>query len=210
MINPARSGICRVRTNEAGKLYTHIYGEVAALALDPLEKKPLYHFYPGRQILSVGTWGCNFSCAFCQNYRLAHEQAETRVILPEQLAELAVRARDQDWWASLLPIMNLQYGSKCTGYGPALKFRGLKTVLVTNGFIDPEPLMNCFPLLMQPNRYQSFQQIFISATARRLQEVKDNIAFMAGKIHVELRTCSFREKMMIPVKRRPWPPDQQP
>lgn len=189
MINPARSGICRVRTNEAGKLYTHIYGEVAALALDPLEKKPLYHFYPGRQILSVGTWGCNFSCAFCQNYRLAHEQAETRVILPEQLAELAVRARDQDsvgiaftynepsiWFEYVLDTARL------------LKSRGLKTVLVTNGFIDPEPLNELLPFIDAANiDIKAFSQDFYKRNCKgRLQEVKDNIAFMAGKIHVEL------------------------
>src|SRR3990172_5737475 len=76
IIREGKIGICRVRENRGGLLYTAIYEEVAAINMDPIEKKPLYHFYPGSQILSIGTRGCNFSCRFCQNWSLV--EAKTR------------------------------------------------------------------------------------------------------------------------------------
>ncbi|HEX2953306.1 MAG TPA: AmmeMemoRadiSam system radical SAM enzyme, partial [Bacillota bacterium] len=66
-------GVCRVRVNRGGKLYTLNYAQITSTALDPIEKKPLYHFYPGSTILSIGTTGCNFACTFCQNWQIAQE-----------------------------------------------------------------------------------------------------------------------------------------
>ena len=71
-IKEGGKGICGVRQVREGELYTLNYGLCASIAADPIEKKPLYHFYPGRKILSIGTWGCNFRCRFCQNWTLAH------------------------------------------------------------------------------------------------------------------------------------------
>src|SRR4051794_26949052 len=70
-IAPGNYGICRVRNNIEGTLYTHNYGKISAVAMDPMEKKPLYHFFPGKYILSLGTVGCNFRCSFCQNHHIA-------------------------------------------------------------------------------------------------------------------------------------------
>ena len=72
-IAEGRTGRCGVRTNESGKLHSLIYGETTSVALDPIEKKPLYHFHPGTQILSLGTKGCNLSCKFCQNWSISQE-----------------------------------------------------------------------------------------------------------------------------------------
>ena len=71
LIPPGRTGRCRVRLNEAGELFSQNYGEVTSIALDPIEKKPLRHFYPGSWILSVGSFGCNLRCSFCQNYEIS-------------------------------------------------------------------------------------------------------------------------------------------
>src|SRR6056297_281994 len=71
IIKPDRSGICGVRKNLEGKLYSRNYGVVTALGMDPIEKKPLYHFHPGRNILSVGSMGCNMKCFFCQNWEIS-------------------------------------------------------------------------------------------------------------------------------------------
>ncbi len=70
-IAPGKYGICRVRNNIEGTLYTRNYGKISSIAMDPMEKKPLYHFFPGKYILSIGTVGCNFRCSFCQNYQIA-------------------------------------------------------------------------------------------------------------------------------------------
>jgi len=76
LINEGKRGSCRVRKNDQGVLYSENYGRVTALHLDPIEKKPLYHFYPGRTILSVGTFGCNLKCRFCQNYDISQSSIE--------------------------------------------------------------------------------------------------------------------------------------
>ena len=72
-IKPGKVGVCRVRENRDGQLYTLNYGKVTSIALDPIEKKPLYRYKPGSYILSIGTYGCNFKCPFCQNWTIAHE-----------------------------------------------------------------------------------------------------------------------------------------
>ncbi|MFN4224569.1 MAG: AmmeMemoRadiSam system radical SAM enzyme, partial [Fervidobacterium nodosum] len=74
LISDGRTGICKVRKNIEGKLYSLNYGEVTSMALDPIEKKPLFHFYPGSSIISIGTWGCNFRCAFCQNWEISQQR----------------------------------------------------------------------------------------------------------------------------------------
>ncbi|MDP4205780.1 MAG: AmmeMemoRadiSam system radical SAM enzyme, partial [Bacteroidota bacterium] len=91
-------GICKVRINIEGVLYTEVFGKVASLAIDPIEKKPLFHFYPGRQILSFGTNGCNLRCSFCQNYTISQHSGEnayyTRKMKPADIVELATRHKD--------------------------------------------------------------------------------------------------------------------
>ena len=88
LIRPAKQGICNIRTNEDGILYASEYGNTVALNIDPIEKKPLYHFKPGTDILSIGPNGCNFSCVFCQNYSISQIKSETRYISPEELVKI--------------------------------------------------------------------------------------------------------------------------
>ena len=90
-IKPGKEGICKNKKNIEGELYAHRYGEVSAIALDPIEKKPLYHFYPGSQILSIGTVGCNFHCKFCQNYHLVEASVPTEEVSIEELVSAAKR-----------------------------------------------------------------------------------------------------------------------
>ena len=71
-IAPGKSGVCRARVNRDGVLYAITYGKVCSVAGDPIEKKPLYHFFPGTTVLSLGSLGCNFACRRCQNWRIAH------------------------------------------------------------------------------------------------------------------------------------------
>ena len=90
-------GFCHTRHNEGGQIKSLNYGRVTSLAIDPIEKKPLYHFYPGSVILSLGSFGCNMACPFCQNYTISQggEQEVRWQISPEQLVELAQETSQQ-------------------------------------------------------------------------------------------------------------------
>ncbi len=89
IIADAKSGSCRIRLYRGGTLYADLYGEVVSLSVDPIEKKPLYHFYPTHPILSTGPNGCNFRCGFCQNSAISQGKTMTRHVTPEQLAAMA-------------------------------------------------------------------------------------------------------------------------
>ena len=139
-------GFCRVRQNVGGVLRTFNYNRVAAVNLDPIEKKPLFHFYPGAKILSLGTLGCNLACSFCQNWSLAQATAETRTLLPEQAVSMA-KAEPENlglaytynepfiWYEFVLDTAQLA------------KAAGMKNVLVTNGYVNEAPLRELLPFI---------------------------------------------------------------
>ncbi len=137
-LTEGKVGICGCRYNENGTLLTNNYGEVVTLAVDPIEKKPLYHFYPGREILSTGVNGCNLKCINCQNWSISQEKAPTRYVTPEQLVAAAIEYDSVGVaFTYTEPIIWFEYIMDCA---PLLQRAGLKTVLVTNGYINPEPL----------------------------------------------------------------------
>ena len=86
-------GWCRTRTNYEGKLYTLIYGAVSSLSANPIEKKPLYHFYPGSRALTAGSWSCNFGCPWCQNWDISKTSppAQSQIMSPEDFIREALR-----------------------------------------------------------------------------------------------------------------------
>jgi len=139
-------GICGVRQNQKGKLYSLIYGEITALALDPIEKKPLYHFFPRSHILSVGTRGCNLACSFCQNWSISKTlTAPTEKVESEFLIR---RAQEVDSIG-----IAYTYNEPSIWYefvfetAQKAKEAGLKNVLVTNGYISKEPLEQLLPFI---------------------------------------------------------------
>ncbi len=138
-------GICFGRQHVDGKLYAINYGEVVSMALDPIEKKPLYHFYPGSQILSVGPNGCNLRCENCQNWQISQEHQPTRTVSPEQLVRAA---QDADSigiaYTYSEPLIWFEYIFDAAVISREL---GLKTVLVTNGYINEEPFRELAPLI---------------------------------------------------------------
>lgn len=190
-IKEGEVGLCRVRKNEGGELYTLNYGEIGAIALDPVEKKPLYHFFPGRNILSVGTTGCNLACGFCQNYSLAHGTPPTSYASPEQLVATAVEVREQGslglaytysepgmWYEYVLDTARLAHS------------QGLKNVLVTNGYIEEEPLRELLPYIDAMNiDLKAFNESFYRHTCRgRLAPVMRTIKLCREQTHVEVTT----------------------
>jgi len=146
VIPEGKAGFCRARRNESGVLYAESYGQVSSLALDPIEKKPLRRFYPGSLILSAGSYGCNFNCPFCQNHSISMERPRTEYYVPEALAELAFRLRGKGniglAYTYNEPIVSFEYVLDCAREA---RLRGMKNVLVTNGFISREPLAELLP-----------------------------------------------------------------
>lgn len=196
-LKDGQTGICRVRQNRQGVLYTLNYGEVVSLALDPIEKKPLYHFCPGTMILSAGTYGCNLSCVFCQNYHIAHGSPPTRFIDAELMVELAVQSKVQGSVG-----LAFTYNEPAIWYeyirdvAPRLKERGLKVVLVTNGFIEIEPLRELLPYVDAMNiDVKAFKESFYRKICKgRLEPVLKTVEYAAGHTHVEITTLVVPEE----------------
>ena len=190
VIQPGRTGRCRVRLNEGGALFSHNYGEVTSIALDPIEKKPLYHFFPGQMILSVGTWGCNLHCQFCQNWQIAHGDPAFVATSPGKLAELAEEQGPLNIGVAFTysePVVWFEYVCDAA---VAVRKRGLKNVLVTNGFINPEPFAELLPLMDAMNiDLKSFREPFYQdICGGELAAVKRTIVTAAASCHVEVTT----------------------
>ena len=151
-IKQGRSGYCGTRYHDGSRLVAINYGQVVACHLDPIEKKPLRNFYPGSWILSVGSFGCNFGCPFCQNHELSMWRPDKHRLVPEgsaflspeMLVNSAKRLKDNIGLAFTYnePTTWFEYIRDCA---PLLKAEGLKLVLVTNGYIEAEPLQMLLP-----------------------------------------------------------------
>lgn len=143
VLKPGQAGLCKVRNNDHGVMYSLNYGRIASISMDPIEKKPLYHFHPGQQILSVGSWGCNFRCPWCQNWEIAQEKPTTQNVYADRLIDIAIN-RESDGIAFTYnePLVWFEFILDSTRMANA---NGLYNVLVTNGFVNEEP----FQLLLQ-------------------------------------------------------------
>ncbi len=137
-LKPGQAGLCKVRLNREGTLVLPYYGCLSGIAIDPIEKKPLYHFLPGSEVFSVGFVGCNLRCPFCQNYRISQStDASTRRYSPEDLIQ---QAKDSDCpsiaYTYSEPLVHPEFVRDCMILA---REAGLKNVLVTNGCVNPEP-----------------------------------------------------------------------
>lgn len=190
-LRPGQNGICRVRSNEDGRLYSRNYAEVVSIALDPIEKKPLYHFYPGKNILSIGTIGCNFKCGFCQNFQLAHQDPPTTPIGADDMAQVAMQSIANDSIGLAFtynePGIWFEYILDVAG---RLKERNLKVVLVSNGFLEEKPLRQLLPLVDAMNiDVKAFSEEFYRRHCKgRLAPVQKCFEIAAGQVHVEATT----------------------
>jgi pyruvate formate lyase activating enzyme len=163
---------------------------VTAIALDPIEKKPLYHFYPGSTILSIGSLGCNMHCKYCQNYHIAQEEAETKRLQPAEAVALAQAAQRT---TNNIGVA-FTYNEPTIGYEFVLetaslaKEKGLKTVLVTNGYLQVEPWL---ALLSHIDALNIDVKAFTEATYQELcsaslAPILRNIELAHEQSHVEL------------------------
>ena len=149
IIAPGRWGVCGVRKNVGGKLYTYVYGLLTAANLDPIEKKPLMHFEPGSSVLSVSTVGCNFFCRFCQNWSLSQSRLEKGLygeyISPEELVGYAVRmGADGLSYTYNEPTIFYEY---MYDTAKIAKEKGLFNTMVTNGYMTPEAIGELGPYM---------------------------------------------------------------
>jgi pyruvate formate lyase activating enzyme len=195
VIAEGRAGVCGVRSNEGGALVLPYYGRISSVAVDPIEKKPLYHFYPGSTILSVGFWGCNFHCPFCQNYSISqHADENSDYLAPEALADLAVRRGSfAVAYTYSEPLVHFEYIMNCAKQARA---RGLRNVLVSNGYINAAPAEELLPWLDAANiDLKTFQDDFYRREiGGGLADVKRFITQAARRVALEVTT------LVIPTK----------
>ena len=187
-IADGRTGVCLCRKNVGGTLRPLNYAEVTSAGMDPIEKKPLYHFHPGADILSLGTWGCNFKCDFCQNWQISQQEAPTQTLGP---AEAVARARQRGSvgiaYTYNEPTIWFEY---VLDTGRLAREAGLVNVLVTNGYINPEPLEVLLEVVDAMNiDLKSFSEAFYQRHAKgRLAPVLATARTAAGRCHVETTT----------------------
>lgn len=190
VIAPGKKGMCGARVNRGGELYAENYGRVTSLALDPVEKKPLYHFHPGGMILSLGSYGCNLRCPFCQNHEISMQEAPWREMRPEEVASLslALAAKGNIGAAYTYnePLIGYEFVRDCAAL---IRRQGQKNALVTNGFLREAPLRELLPLIDAMNiDLKSFSPGFYREIRGELEAVKAVIALAAGACHLEVTT----------------------
>jgi pyruvate formate lyase activating enzyme len=142
-ISEGKTGICKVRKNVNGQIHALTYGKVAALHTDPIEKKPLYHFYPGRNILSIGSIGCNLDCDFCQNHEISQAGPGTYNITETYTSSrIVAKALADSRNIGIAYTYNepVVWSEFVIDTAAIAKNAGLRNVLVTNGYINDVPL----------------------------------------------------------------------
>ncbi|MDR2344089.1 MAG: AmmeMemoRadiSam system radical SAM enzyme [Spirochaetaceae bacterium] len=182
------AGICGVRSGEGGGSLP-FYGRVSSIAVDPIEKKPLFHYRPGESILSVGFSGCNLHCPFCQNWRISQttETAGSFVSPEELVAKALALGLEQIAYTYSEPLVHAEYLIDCMTLA---RSHGIANVLVTNGCVNGEAAGEIIPLADAAN---IDLKCFSSRTYRKvlggsLSAVKDFIKASAANIHTELTT----------------------
>ena len=186
-IKEGKTGFCGVRTNRDGKLYTLNYGRAASVSLDPIGKKPLYHYHPGEFILSLGTVGCNLSCLFCQNWSLSQQvQTPTEPITSREVVDKAKQLNSFGIaYTYNEPFVWYEFVAETAKLA---KSEGLENVLVTNGYVTAEPLKELLPLIdaMNIDLKSIRDEFYKKICSGRLSFVLEMIKTTVKSCHVEL------------------------
>jgi pyruvate formate lyase activating enzyme len=192
-IEEGHVGLCNGRSNRDGKIISSNYGKLTALALDPIEKKPLYHFFPGSRILSAGSYGCNLRCPFCQNCDISmtgEDGIETAAVTALEVADKAEQLKSKGniglAYTYNEPLIGYEFVWDCAG---AVREKGMKNVVVTNGYICEEPLKKLLPLIDAFNiDLKCFTEEFYHKLGGDLATVKRSIELASRQCHVEVTT----------------------
>ena len=197
IIKEGRRGVCNVRENIGGKLYTLVYAACSSANVDPIEKKPLFHFYPGSMVYSISTVGCNLKCMHCQNYSISQalpEEAFLVEIPPEKIVEEAKKKSDGIAFTYNEPTIWWEYAYDVSRIA---KKNNLYTVFVTNGYINEEPLREISSYLDAANvDIKAMSDEFYRKIAKgRLEPVLN-----AAKLYKEMGIHLEMTYLVIPTK----------
>lgn len=182
-ISPSKKGMCGVRENREGKLYSLVYGRAISMNVDPIEKKPIFHLLPGSTSFSIATVGCNFRCLQCQNHEISQmpideKRIEGSSVPPARIVSLAEQYRCQSIsYTYTEPTIYFEYAYETSILA---KQKGIKNIFVTNGYMSKEVLQTIHPYLDAANvDLKSFQEKFYKEVCRAsLQPVLDNLRLM--------------------------------
>ena len=191
VIKNGHVGKCNVRLHENGGLFTINYGEITSMSLDPIEKKPLHHFKPSTNILSVGSFGCNFTCSFCQNYSISQFTPHSEFMSSEQLVENTLAIKNNIGIAFTYNEPSIWY-EYIYDTAKLLKEtnKASSVVLVSNGYISEEPLKDLLPYVDAMNiDLKGFTNKYYSnICGGSLVPVLKTIEIASKKCHVEITT----------------------
>jgi pyruvate formate lyase activating enzyme len=181
-IHEGKKGICGVRTNKNGTLYSLVYGKLISLNVDPIEKKPLFHFYPASHSFSIATVGCNFKCKHCQNYEISqfphvHDDVPGKNISPEQVVDAAAQAGCKSIsYTYTEPTIYFEFAYECARVAHE---RGIKNVFVSNGYMGPEAARTVAPCLDAINiDLKGSDAFYKNICGARLRPVMETIQLM--------------------------------
>jgi len=189
LIDNNKTGICNIRKNINGKLYLLVYGKIAAMHIDPIEKKPLYHFLPNTKTFSIGTIGCNFKCDFCQNFDISQKsKIFGKDYTPEQIVNEAIKTGCKSIaYTYNEPIIFSEFAHDTVEIA---KQKGLKNIMVTNGYWSIESfnflkdLIDAVNIDLKGNNkyYQKFCKAKLSPVLETIKRCHEH------GIHIELTT----------------------
>lgn len=194
-LEPGQKGLCRARKNVSDRIICENYGRITSLALDPIEKKPLKRFYPGSLILSVGGYGCNLKCPFCQNHEISMADPGDYVQEVPYLSPEALRDKALSFSRAGNIGVAFTYNEPLVGWeyvrdtARLVREAGMKNVLVTNGTASLPVLEELLPFIDAMNiDLKGFEESYYQKLGGSLAVVKEFIARAAGSCHVELTT----------------------
>jgi pyruvate formate lyase activating enzyme len=190
VVNPGKRGFCGTKENKDGKLISLTYGQLSALAIDPIEKKPLAHFYPGSRSLSISSVGCSFTCPWCQNYHLSTgniDDHRTKFMHPEEVVETAmVQECTSISYTYNEPLINLNYVEDTARFAHDSE---IKNVLVSNGYVSKPALKQVVDVIDAANvDWKAFNHDFYRKyCSAELQDVLDATVYLKeNNVHLEI------------------------
>lgn len=183
-LKDGQEGFCHVRKNSSGEIILDTYGYNTGLAIDPVEKKPLYHFYPASSVLSFGTLGCNMGCMFCQNWTTSKNKSDSRILNPASPAQIADTAKAYNCKSVAFtyndPVIFFEYAIDTARL---CRESRIKTIAVTSGYINPEPAKEFFRYMDAANiDLKGFSERFYTKNClAHLEPVLDTIKYVKSK-----------------------------
>ncbi len=200
IIKENNTGICNTRINIKGILYSLTYGKPCSISVDPIEKKPLFNFHSGKQILSIGTIGCNLKCKFCQNYDISQSKAidfieKIETVAPEEVIKITKEKN--------LNLIAFTYNEPTVFYeymidiAKLAKQNNIECVIVSNGFINPEPLKELCKYISAANiDLKSFNKDFYKKIcSAKLEPVLESLKILKeNNVHIEVTNLILESK----------------